>query len=212
MGAYSPAPVLTEAMIKRVLAEIVRPTVAALARRGIAYRGVLYAGLMITTDGPKLIEYNARFGDPECQVLMMRLEDDLLAILSSAADGAFDRAAVRWRDEAALAVVIAANGYPGEYARGTEIRGLADAASLPGSKSSTPEQRGMASASSLPGGAFSMSPPWAGPSPKRSRAPTKPSGGSTGREVFTAAISAIGRSSRSIWKPFRAAINLFYQV
>ena len=91
MGAYSPAPVMTDALIDRTMREIVEPTVAALARRGIPYRGVLYAGLMLTADGPKLIEYNCRFGDPECQVLMLRLRDDLLTILSAAVDGVLDR-------------------------------------------------------------------------------------------------------------------------
>ncbi len=132
MGAYSPAPVLTGELVERTLAEIVRPTVAALARRGISYRGVLYAGLMITPEGPKLIEYNARFGDPECQVLMLRLKDDLLTILNAAVDGVLDQVGVRWRDEAALAVVMAARGYPGPYQNGSEIRGLPKAAALPG--------------------------------------------------------------------------------
>ena len=132
MGAYSPAPVLTDALAEQVMAEIVRPTLAALARRGIPYRGVLFAGLMLTAEGPKLIEYNARFGDPECQVLMLRLKDDLLTILNAAVDGVLDRVSVRWRDEAALAVVMAANGYPGTYGTGSEIRGIAEAAALPG--------------------------------------------------------------------------------
>jgi phosphoribosylamine--glycine ligase len=132
MGAYSPAPVLTDALAEQVMAEIVRPTIEALARRGIAYRGVLFAGLMLTAEGPKLIEYNARFGDPECQVLMLRLKDDLLTILNAAVDGVLDRVSVRWRDAAALAVVMAANGYPGAYGTGSEIRGIAEAASMPG--------------------------------------------------------------------------------
>jgi phosphoribosylamine---glycine ligase len=132
MGAYSPAPILTDAMSERVMDEIVRPTVAALARRGIVYRGVLYAGLMIDTSGPKLIEYNVRFGDPECQALMMRLKDDLLTILNAAVDGVLDRVSVRWRDEAALTVVMATKGYPGAYQSGSEIRGLAEGASIPG--------------------------------------------------------------------------------
>jgi phosphoribosylamine--glycine ligase len=132
MGAYSPAPIMTDAMIERAMAEIVRPTVEALARRGIPYRGVLYAGLMIGAEGPKLIEYNARFGDPECQVLMPRLKDDLLTILNAAVDGVLDKVSVRWRDEAALTVVMAAKGYPDAYRKGTEIEGLAEAAALPG--------------------------------------------------------------------------------
>jgi phosphoribosylamine--glycine ligase len=132
MGAYSPALVLTEALVERTMAEIVRPTVAALARRGIRYRGVLYAGLMITAEGPKLIEYNVRFGDPECQVLMMRLKDDLLTLLKATIDGVLDQVGVRWRDEAALCVVMAANGYPGAYRTGSEIGGLSEAAAVTG--------------------------------------------------------------------------------
>ena len=132
MGAYSPAPIVDDAMSERVMAEIIRPTVAALARRNIPYRGVLFAGLMIDAEGPKLIEYNVRFGDPECQVLMLRLKDDLLTILNAAVDGVLDRVSVRWRDDAALSVVMAAKGYPGAYSTGTEIRGLEAAAALPG--------------------------------------------------------------------------------
>jgi len=132
MGAYSPAFVLTEAMCDRVMAEIVRPTVDMLARRGIPYRGVLYAGLMLTPTGPKLIEYNVRFGDPECQVLMVRLKDDLLTVLNAAVDGMLDQISVRWRDDPALTVVMATEGYPGPYSRGSEIRGVEEAASLPG--------------------------------------------------------------------------------
>ncbi len=104
--------------------EIVEPTVKALAARGTPYRGVLYAGLMITADGPKLIEYNVRFGDPECQVLMVRLKDDVLALLKATADGVLDKVSVRWRDETALTVVMAAKGYPGDYGKGSEIRGV----------------------------------------------------------------------------------------
>jgi phosphoribosylamine--glycine ligase len=114
------------------MTEIVEPTVTALAARGIACRGVLYAGLMITAEGPKLIEYNVRFGDPECQVLMLRLKDDLLTILNAAVDGVLDRVSVRWRDAAALTVVLASSGYPGAHGTGSEIRGLAEAASVPG--------------------------------------------------------------------------------
>ena len=132
MGAYSPAPVLQDALVERVMAEIVRPTVEALAARGILYRGVLYAGLMITPEGPKLIEYNVRFGDPECQVLMLRLNDDLLTILNAAVDGVLDRISIRWHDGAALSVVMASRGYPGDYQTGTEIKRLAEAATVPG--------------------------------------------------------------------------------
>jgi phosphoribosylamine--glycine ligase len=132
MGAYSPAPVMTEAMTARVMDEIIRPTISALRDRGITYQGVLYAGLMIGADGPKLIEYNARFGDPECQVLMARLKSDLLPALLATADGVLDHLDLRWRDEIALTVVMAANGYPGAYEKGSEIKGLETAAQVEG--------------------------------------------------------------------------------
>ena len=132
MGAYSPAAVMTPAIVERTLDEIVRPTVAAMAARGTPFRGVLFAGLMIGADGPKLIEYNTRFGDPECQVLMMRLKSDLLAALVATADGVLGSFDLRWHDDAALTVVMAARGYPGPFAKGDEIRGLAQAAALPG--------------------------------------------------------------------------------
>jgi phosphoribosylamine---glycine ligase len=132
MGAYSPAPVLTPEREREIVARIVQPTIDAMRARGTPYRGVLYAGLMIGPDGPKLIEYNCRFGDPECQVLMLRLKSDLLPVLIATRDGVLDSVDLRWRDDAALAVVMAADGYPGGYERGTEIRGLEDAARVPG--------------------------------------------------------------------------------
>ena len=131
MGAYSPAPVMTPELVERTMREIIRPTVAAMQKRGTPFRGVLFAGLMITKDGPKLIEYNARFGDPETQVLMMRLRSDLLAALIATADGVLDRFDLRWSDDVALTVVMAANGYPGTPLRGTEIKGLGAAANIP---------------------------------------------------------------------------------
>ena len=130
MGAYSPAPVMTPGLIERTMAEIIRPTVAAMAKRGTPFKGVLFAGLMITRDGPQLIEYNVRFGDPETQVLMMRLKSDLLAALLATVDGALRHFDLRWRDEVALTVVMAAKGYPGPPEKGTEIRGLAAAAKI----------------------------------------------------------------------------------
>ena len=128
MGAYSPAPVMDEAMTARAMREIVEPTVAAMAAEGMPYQGVLYAGLMITSDGPQLIEYNCRFGDPECQVLMMRLKDDIVTLMVAACDGTIDKVSVRWHDEAALCVVMAAEGYPGSVEKGSEIKGLGVAA------------------------------------------------------------------------------------
>ncbi|MCF8469683.1 MAG: phosphoribosylamine--glycine ligase [Parvibaculum sp.] len=132
MGAYSPAPVMTPELSSRVMTEIIEPTVAAMRARGMPFKGVLYAGLMITKDGPKLIEYNARFGDPECQVLMMRLDCDVLPLLTACHSGRLDKAHIRWKNEVALTVVMAARGYPGAYAKDTEIRGLAQADALDG--------------------------------------------------------------------------------
>ena len=128
MGAYSPAPVMSEEMESRVMKEIILPTVAAMKDQGHPYKGVLYAGLMITEDGPTLLEYNVRFGDPECQVLMPRLKSDLLPALIAATDGVLDSVDLRWYEEAALVVVLAARGYPGAYRKGGEIKGLAAAA------------------------------------------------------------------------------------
>ena len=124
MGAYSPAPVLTETIAQQALDEIVRPTVAEMARRGTPFKGVLYAGLMIEHGRARLVEYNVRFGDPECQVLMMRLGAQVLDLLLACANGQLADMAVNWADDHALTVVMAANGYPGDYAKGTEIRGL----------------------------------------------------------------------------------------
>lgn len=132
MGAYSPAPVMTPEMTERVMAEIIRPTVAGMAARGIPYKGVLFAGLMITAEGPKLIEYNVRFGDPEAQVLMVRLKSDVLAALLATTDGVLGSFDLRWHEDAALTVVLAAKGYPATPQKGTEIRGLEDAAKVPG--------------------------------------------------------------------------------
>jgi phosphoribosylamine--glycine ligase len=132
MGAYSPAPLMDEALVARTLDQIVEPTVKALAARGTPYRGVLYAGLMVTEEGPKLIEYNVRFGDPECQVLMMRLRDDLLTLIDATMTGMLGHVGLRWRADAALTVVMAAKGYPGPYEKGTEIRGLSLAAEVAG--------------------------------------------------------------------------------
>ncbi len=123
MGAYSPAPVLTDALIEETLERIVRPTIAEMARRGTPYRGVLYAGLMIGADGPQLIEYNARFGDPECQVLMLRLASDFLPALIAAGSGSLADVNLDWHDEPALTVVMATKGYPGSYAKGSTIAG-----------------------------------------------------------------------------------------
>ncbi len=132
MGAYSPAPVLTAALEREIIARIVQPTIDAMRARGTPYQGVLYAGLMIGKDGPKLIEYNCRFGDPECQVLMLRLKSDLVSALIAARDGVLDTFDLRWHNEVALTVVMASNGYPGAYEKGSEIRGLEEAAKVNG--------------------------------------------------------------------------------
>ena len=132
MGAYSPAPVFTDVVRERTMNEIIMPTLRAMKAMGTPYKGVLFAGLMITKDGPKLIEYNARFGDPETQVLMMRLMSDLVPALLASADGELKHFDLRWHPEPALTVVMAAKGYPGDYARGTRIDGLDDAAKVEG--------------------------------------------------------------------------------
>jgi phosphoribosylamine--glycine ligase len=134
MGAYSPPPAFTPALEAEVMARIVNPTLAEMAARGTPFRGVLFVGLMLTETGPRLIEFNVRFGDPECQVLMLRLQSDLLAALLAACDGELDRFSLRWSAEAALVVVMAAQGYPGAYAKGSVIEGLEDAARIPGAQ------------------------------------------------------------------------------
>ena len=132
MGAYSPAPAMTPELIERTLAEIVRPAIATMAKRGAPFRGVLYAGLMLTGDGPKLIEFNVRFGDPETQAMLMRLDSDLLPLLVASADGTLANRIATWSDDAALTVVMAANGYPGQYDKGLAIAGIERANALPG--------------------------------------------------------------------------------
>ncbi|MEQ6247446.1 phosphoribosylamine--glycine ligase [Sulfitobacter sp. HNIBRBA3233] len=124
MGAYSPAPVLTDAVAQRALDEIVKPCVAEMARRGSPYQGVLYAGLMIKDGAPRLVEYNVRFGDPECQVLMMRLGAQAFDLMHAAAEGRLSGMTVNWAEDHALTVVMAANGYPGSYEKGSVIGGL----------------------------------------------------------------------------------------
>lgn len=126
MGAYSPAPVLTDAIMEQAMAQIVRPTVAEMARRGTPFQGVLYAGLMIKDGRARLVEYNVRFGDPECQVLMMRLGAQVLDLLLACAQGHLARAKVKWAEDHALTVVMAANGYPGKVEKGSVIAGLGD--------------------------------------------------------------------------------------
>ncbi len=132
MGAYSPAPCMTDALCAEALEKIVKPTIRALAEMGQPYVGVLYAGLMLTRDGPRLIEYNCRFGDPETQALMLRLKDDLVTLLLACCDGTLDKVTARWFDDVALTVVMCARGYPGEPEKGTEIRGLEGAAAMDG--------------------------------------------------------------------------------
>ncbi|ANK71587.1 MULTISPECIES: phosphoribosylamine--glycine ligase [Ensifer] len=124
MGAYSPAPVMTSEMIERTMKEIIEPTMRGMAESGHPFSGVFFAGLMITAKGPELIEYNVRFGDPECQVLMMRMKSDLLPLLYAAATGTLAGMTVEWRDETALTVVMASKGYPGSYAKNTPIDAL----------------------------------------------------------------------------------------
>jgi phosphoribosylamine--glycine ligase len=132
MGAYSPAPVLTPEVVEKTIERILKPTVRAMKERGRTYVGVLFAGLMVKNGEPKLIEFNCRFGDPETQVILPRLQSDLLTVLVAACDGTLDRIALDWHDDVALTVVMATKGYPGDYPKGSEIRGLDAAAKLPG--------------------------------------------------------------------------------
>ncbi|TBF54751.1 phosphoribosylamine--glycine ligase, partial [Rhizobium leguminosarum] len=127
MGAYSPAPVMTAEMVERTMKEIIEPTMRGMAESGHPFSGVFFAGLMITRKGPELIEYNVRFGDPECQVLMMRLKSDLLPLLLATANGTLDQVSADWTDDPALTVVMASKGYPGAYEKNTPILSLPDA-------------------------------------------------------------------------------------
>ncbi len=124
MGAYSPAPVMTEAVTNKALTEIIAPTMAEMVRRGTPFQGILFAGLMIKDGQPRLVEYNVRFGDPECQTLMMRLGGQVLDLLQACAEGRLADITVHWADDHAISVVMAAQGYPGSYAKGSEIKGL----------------------------------------------------------------------------------------
>ncbi|MER2635122.1 MAG: phosphoribosylamine--glycine ligase [Rhizobiaceae bacterium] len=132
MGAYSPAPAVTPSVAAEIMARIVMPVVEGLADDGRPYSGVLYAGVMLTADGPKVLEFNARFGDPECQPLLLRLKSDLLPALIACAEGRMDDIALEWHDDPALVVVMATHGYPGHYPRGSVIAGLDDAGAIPG--------------------------------------------------------------------------------
>ncbi|MGE5304682.1 MAG: phosphoribosylamine--glycine ligase [Alphaproteobacteria bacterium] len=124
MGAYSPAPVVTSAIHHRVLNEIVNPLIGGLKKRGICFRGLIYVGLMITQNGPKVLEFNVRFGDPECQPIMMRLKSDLMPLLEATIDGKLDQVEPEWHEDAAVCVVLCARGYPGSYEKGNGIHGL----------------------------------------------------------------------------------------
>lgn len=131
MGAVAPSPLMTPAMVDEVMARIIRPTVSAMAKEGRPFKGILYAGLMLTREGPQLIEYNVRFGDPECQVLLSRMKSDLLPVLVAAADGVLDTLNIEWDPRPAVTVVLATNGYPGDLLPGGEIRNLDEAGAAP---------------------------------------------------------------------------------
>ena len=130
MGTYAPAPVMTPEMTERAVEEILKPTIAAMAKEGRVYRGCLYLGLMVTADGPKVVEFNARFGDPETQVVLPLLDSDLVAIMCACADGTLADVPIRWKDGAAVCVVLVSGGYPGHYDKGQDIHGLADAEAM----------------------------------------------------------------------------------
>jgi phosphoribosylamine---glycine ligase len=132
MGAYSPAPIVTPSLAEEIMRTAIKPVVEEMKRMGCPFRGILYAGIMVTKAGPKVLEFNARFGDPECQALLVRLKSDLLPALMASADGVLSTFDLRWHDEASLCVVMAAKGYPGEPVTGTEIHGLDAANAIPG--------------------------------------------------------------------------------
>ena len=134
MGAYSPAPIVPDAELEKMADIAIRPILAEMARQGHPFTGILYAGLMMTKDGPKVLEYNVRFGDPECEPLLMRLESDLLEIMDACIDGRLDEVKLSIRPESALGVVIAAEGYPGSYPKGMEIKGIDAVDALPDTK------------------------------------------------------------------------------
>ena len=127
MGAYSPAPLLTPELSKEIQKEVLTPTLKAMKRMGRPFKGILYAGLMITEDGPKVLEYNVRFGDPECQPLLMRMESDIVPLMEAAIDGKLKGVTCQWKRESAVCVVMASGGYPGKYEKGKEISGLDEA-------------------------------------------------------------------------------------
>jgi len=130
MGAYSPAPVVTPALQKKIMETVMVPVVNAMKADGRPYKGVLYAGLMMTKNGPRVLEFNCRFGDPETQPILMRMESDIVPILVAASEGTLHEVKIKWKQEAAVCVVMAANGYPGNYLKGSEIHGLEEAAKL----------------------------------------------------------------------------------
>jgi phosphoribosylamine--glycine ligase len=131
MGAYSPAPVVTPELTERIMREVMIPTVRGMKNEGVPYKGVLYAGIMVTENGPKVLEFNVRFGDPEAQPILMRLDSDLVDIMSAVSEGTLKPEMVSWKPQAAVCVVAAAKGYPGSYEKGFPISGLDEAARLP---------------------------------------------------------------------------------
>jgi phosphoribosylamine---glycine ligase len=132
MGAYSPTPFVTEIVHEQIMSRIIHPTLVGMKARGMPFRGVLYAGVMLTAAGPKLFEYNVRFGDPECQVLMLRMMSDLVPAMLAACDGQLKNFDLRWYPDSAVTVVMAAKGYPGDYKKGTRIEGLDEAGKIDG--------------------------------------------------------------------------------
>jgi phosphoribosylamine--glycine ligase len=132
MGAYSPAPVVTPAVERRIIDEVIGPTLAGMAAEGAPFTGVLYCGLMMTAKGPQVLEYNARFGDPETQAILVRLESDLVDALEACVDGRLSETELQWMDGASACVVASSSGYPGEYKTGLPIGGLISAAHMPG--------------------------------------------------------------------------------
>ena len=195
MGAYSPAPVLTDAMCEQRDGRDHPPTLRAHGGEGTPYKGVLYAGLMMTDEGPKLVEYNARFGDPECQVLMLRLKSDIVPALIACADGAAEEFRPALVDDTALTVIMATKGYPGDYGKGSRIEGLDEAAKIEGVEifhAGTKREDGRI----LANGGRVLNVCGLGRNVREARsAPMRRSTRSTGRKAFAAATSAGGRWS-----------------
>jgi phosphoribosylamine---glycine ligase len=192
MGAYSPAPVVKPYLWPVIREQVFERTLAELRRRGIVFKGVLYAGLMLTANGIKVLEFNARFGDPETQVILPRLDGDLIPAFEACIDGTLSEALIRWKDEACVTVVMAAEGYPGKYPRGQQINGLAAAAAIRGQRCSMRVRNSRRAPCWRMAGGCSASPRWGQRCATRLTMPMPPSIRFNSRAAGVAAISPSG--------------------